>query len=833
MIKIYTSSGEELPLVNNSIKISKENNAFSDNITVYHNKYPFLIKEGKVTESFLGSKHLLVSSRNKKHSVKVQFLNETFDAELTVLGYLTDSRKCNIRFGSELLTITETSIKDFFSSYYFGDQIEYSETTNILLDQSFITEIETYKNKSYPEVDFNFPAIYIEGINSDDENFNLPSDFLNMRNLINFEFQLNSIENVYENYYNIINSNSLAPMPYLMALIERPLQSIGWALEGDFKDDELNSKILLIPDTNNNTLLQLNEGITIDYNDFSDWVSIGNPPYKRYRLYLNRFILGKHTLKITMHNIPYTSLGGVYFRIYEIDSDNNSELIFEEENIVPYTFFNYEVNFDFEVTNNNINNYYRLVYGHPFSSDPEDVDIRIINEKFDVKNFVQFHPTIELSRYIPDWSYIQLLNNIKLLRNCSIDFNEERKRVIINYNSKYISNYDYVDISRFPVKISDDSNSENISFTVQYANKESEQIDDQKNFPVPFKILTHGPQTITSSISEIEEEGQTITIYDTGIYTSESFEGKTLSLEDENGSLYNLNWKVWFDFLENSSELDIIAALPIDLVSKIQEKKKVYFNCIQFAVTKIEYSVSTKKIIEVKLYLKNINIKNSELSAPIQTPSQTIVINDVTIYTLDPYNSFVLIYTISGFTSVNLTATCQKLTQPYTDGIVYDNEVLVKNNITNATTDSVQVPLPSDDYYGWYEISLSQDGVVSNKFYLELEEPVIITPKQITWELISSSGLKGSFKLEYNFLLLDNSATILGTKRDINGNQLDPFNADNTIFKNINNMSDYPSGSIIEVEFPATGYWYVYISFSSSQSNNRPDEDSVLGFLIN
>lgn len=831
MIKIYTEDGLELPISKESVKISDENNAFSDGFKVYHSKRPFLILESPVTEKALGSRYISSNDRKKEYNVKVQFLNETFDGVITVLGYLKKSRKSNIRFGSELLTITDSSIKDFFGTYYLGDQIEYSETSNIILDQSFITQIENYENLEYPDVDFNFPSIFVKGITSENEDFNLSSDFLNQRNFITSEFVVNTLNNVYQNYYSVINSNSLVPMPYLMALIEKPLHSIGWALEGDFKEDDFNKKILIIPSVDNNTRLQINEGIVINYEDFPGWVEQGVPPFKLINFELGDLILGTHILKITFNNIPYTSLGNVNLKIFRYNDDGTVDNLFEDLNIVPHTNYNYETSFEFEVTDENKSETYYISYGHPGRANPDETDIRIINEAFEQKNFVQFHPTIELNRFIPDWTYLELLNNVKLLRNLTIDFDETRKRVVMNYNNSYIRNYDYVDLSGYPIEIIKDDNGSIISYLVNYANASNSELDDNtKQFTNSFKILTHGAQTINSTVEELEEDGVPICIYEQGPFVSKYFQGKSLSLEDENGSLFNLDWKTWIEFLENSSELEAVAYLPIDVIKQIQLKRKIYFNCIQFAVTKIDYEVSNKRLIEVKLYLRNINIKTAAFQEENPNLPQGIIINSVVLGSLYFSNIFNINYSIFGFTEINLTAICRKLTQPYFNGIIYDDTVIQKDNITNPSNDFVLLPLPPE--YGWYEITLEQNNLISNKFYIELEEPIVGATKEIKWSLISSTNSIGNFLIEYNFLLLDNTATILGTRRDINGNQLDPLESGNTLIKNITNLSDYPSGSTMEVEFPTPGYWYVYISFSSAQSNNRPDENSPVGFEI-
>lgn len=110
-----------------------------------------------------------------------------------------------------------------------------------LLDEK-VENIYTHANeiveKKYPETNYNFPKLYTDEFNLEDNAYKYFDSFINHRtnleNKIEKEFPRNRIENDTEVY----NKNIIHPMPYLLYVLKVGFKDPGFKLEGDILEDE-------------------------------------------------------------------------------------------------------------------------------------------------------------------------------------------------------------------------------------------------------------------------------------------------------------------------------------------------------------------------------------------------------------------------------------------------------------------------------------------------------------------------------------------------------------------------------------------------------------------
>ncbi|WP_064967967.1 hypothetical protein [Tenacibaculum ovolyticum] len=693
MIKIYSTSGEEINVVKSSINITKENNAFSTDFSVFHSKYPFLIKEDIVAVRNFGNRHLATAGRNKEFEVLVQFGSETHKGFLIITDYLKGSRKCNIRFGSELLTIIKTSISSFFGNHYFGAEIPYSETINTPIDpNTFMDAVSVHALKKYPEVDFCFPAMSIPDFFKEDGILK-PNTPLNFRELFGTDLQTN---NLYKsdalNFYRSLDYMSLNPMPYLMALVEKPLKSIGWKLEGDFKNDSFNEKIIIVPKVHNNTLFQINTGYVMPIDNMTN----GS---KQHIVTHDKLEKGTFSVELNLKGINNAAGVSVTALVRRGSDSLYSETIDTED---------FKGSFEFEVTEENKTENLVFLYSHQNSTTPNSGEFIIKGNSYAEKNAVLFHPTVDLKRYVPDWSFLDLLNNLKELRNLKIDIDEQRKVVSMNYNTKFLSNFDYVDLTGYIFKQKSLKNNTVGEYRISYADEPS----NGKTGSIANVFKTN-----YSDKGDFDKDGVTLAIYDGGNEVIEFFEDKSLKLDESLGSLYNIAWRDWLFFLNNSSTIQAEAYLPQIVVEQLGKKHKIYYDTIQYAVTKIDYSLSSNELIKVQMTLRNI-LRNGAVSNTdfvVSNPEKEIILNSLTRNTF----SYYLHYTLVNFTAFNGRMIAKQLTQNPDLGIEYTGKEYFEDNVSNPEKGTVSIFYLEANKTSWWELQATNfDGsVVSNKMY--------------------------------------------------------------------------------------------------------------------
>ena len=87
------------------------------------------------------------------------------------------------------------------------------------------------------------------------------------------------------------------------------------------------------------------------------------------------------------------------------------------------------------------------------------------------KVFSELHPTIELGRYLPDWTVGNYLNYLKNQFNLDITIDDFKKDISLNLNEEITSNEECAIISQSLVMRSYDI-AANSSFVLKYENDE-------------------------------------------------------------------------------------------------------------------------------------------------------------------------------------------------------------------------------------------------------------------------------------------------------------------------------------------------------------------------
>ena len=264
--------------------------------------------------------------------------------------------------------------------------------------------------------------------------------------------------------------------------------------------------------------------------------------------------------------------------------------------------------------------YFRYSNAQKFLPTNYYMEITLLNTE---KEFQQMHPTIELSRYAPDWSVGNYLNYLKNQFNIDVTLDDFKKEITLNLNEAMLLNEKPSVISKSLSMKSYDI-AANSSFVLKYQNEEDLALFITKNEIVPysnqnddfikkieskFKILPRNGSTTVLSQDVYEKEGVGLLIYDefSAPFTAENTEdGYNLNIAGSKG-IYETFFKRWLKFLVNASKCEITGYFTETEISKINKVNAVYINNQRFKIIDIETTQDLNNYQQVKMSLLTVN----------------------------------------------------------------------------------------------------------------------------------------------------------------------------------------------------------------------------------
>lgn len=599
MIKIVYNN-IELKVVRETLTLTTKNTAFSDSFSLDYSQHPFLIIEDSNTVKALGSRHILSLNKLKEYEVTVFKDNKVYFGKLKVRSYVVGARKCDLVFGSELIKILDKPIANFMPTIYFGDQVPYSESTNVEFPQQPIVDaLAIHETKSYPEVDFQFPEIYAPNFyDKEDSTFANYIDYLNHRDL--GKLKENVITQPETNLLIAENYSLFHPFIFLLSLIKYAFQNVDYNFKGSFIDANFTHSILIASKFNNNTERTI-EYVGESYQLVNDFSQAADNGYVLFEKKLSDLGMGEHGIQVDFTNIPQpvnaTSNLQITARLYP-GSGFNSIRIFT---IQPFFsggydngFFSIKKSGKFEVDSSNYDWKLEVFLFHSEQGFPQSHNILIFPWYEKPKQY-QIHPTLNLSRFSPKWTVNETLTNIKNIFNLKLDFDDSLKIVSLDFIDEYLNSSDMVDLSNYKLEIKSYDNNQSDVFKISYANNEFVRIDkngvseepviendaveiDNEFLTLPFNGTHHELN------KEDLDTGVVLVFNNSGVpNTTNEIDGQTLNLAGEKG-IANKQWRDWVKFRQNASLVELVGKLPKHIIMKIEQKKKIFYDNIVFLV---------------------------------------------------------------------------------------------------------------------------------------------------------------------------------------------------------------------------------------------------------
>lgn len=636
LVKIFSLQGVEIEYKKDSLSLKKENNSLSSDFKVPHSQFPFLVIENDVTKSVLGPSDITSIRKNKIVPVIILENGVRYYGELQQLTVLKKFRKCNLKYGSDIIPIVNKKITEFMPSLSVipgeTSPIPFSEQSSEIIagNEYWETYPVSIIGQIYPDVKFQFPTIYWlnkygVGLDNTDPWFNYQNHINNFgtNNLDQTIFLINTGV-ISGSSVTVINKNVPMPHVFLLSPLYYIFTSLGWKISGDFTTHELIKRLLMVPKKDNicKTLIApAPENVYFPSSPIFVLIegggSFDNDIY-RTEFTSSIAVDGRYKIKYSfqIENAPPGPFNWQKTEFYL----NTYGPIFKK-----FLFYNSGNNYIIqgEVEIDLVAGVKTWRYEDTYQNLPINYSIELILLA-DEKEFNQMHPTIPLGRYAPEWTVGSYLNYLKNQFNLDITLDDFKKEITLNLNEELVLNEIPAIISQ-SLSLKSYDIAANSSFVLKYENDEDEALfitqeevvpytnqddDFTKKIESKFKILPRNGYTSVLSEDIEDKDGVGLVIYDeaNAPFTSETTEnGFNLNIPGEKG-IYETFFRRWLKFLVNASNCEVTGYFTEIEISKINKAKAVYINNQRFRIIDIQTTEAANNFQEVKMRLLSVNL---------------------------------------------------------------------------------------------------------------------------------------------------------------------------------------------------------------------------------
>ncbi len=616
LISIYLR-GVELAYIRDTLSLKVDNSLFPDTLRFESNEFPFLIINNAQTDQLFGLNDISVDS-TPYYDVTIVTSEGSIPGELQVLECFSDYRKCNVRFASKLFAESKKKIRDLMpivSVINANPPLPYSDKYEGVppAPTYYNNYVNSQRRGMFPgnlwtAAQISFPTKNGDYLKEDDKWYKYRR-YLNARDG-DGNYILNILEDTPEGG-EVHNLN----VPTWNIFLLTPLKIICDNIGLKFPENLLNnpfatSLAFYSSETNLTEVTSASDKNIIDFDD-RNWkfITTNTDPNKPSRM--KQFNLGiKKPGKYVM-NYKFKALNN-YYRIAintfnHIEPVNPDEFFIEEKEFYNREYI-FDNSFEFIVTQEDIDKQRQFEFEvRAFKPvDPFEVD-HIYSNNILFKPGYMFHPTIELSRYLPDWTVGDYLDQLRLLFNIQFIELENNTVLEVQYNDKEISLIDYVDLGSIyiPSYPKNEITDLVLKFgneidTKLYVNKDSTSTnritveDKTKSIENKFK---HLPFIITDAIDKKEGIGL-ILLTNTADIPVSNVGTESFTMD----SIYDHYYKNSMEAYLQSNRLKIEHSITIFELNEIQKKRKVLINKRPYLVLELTKE-STGDLIDIKLSL--------------------------------------------------------------------------------------------------------------------------------------------------------------------------------------------------------------------------------------
>ena len=506
----------ELDLTRFKITDTVENPMFSDQ---YSSKYSFPIELDLEDDMDVALNFISFYNTNPLTYIPVLYFEEDLVSQAVM----------------EVEEIVGTKIS-FTLNYGFEEFPSWNKKLSELpLDKFEVPNIYTHAatiiSQTYPAVNYNFPQIHTDKIDTEDDIWFAFEKIINNYKL--GAFLVNDVDLVEDITY---NRNIMQPLPYLLHVVKKGFESENWEVTGNFLEHELIKKICIYADTEYYTTFE-QESMQI-FQMSADAVQIENVPVMGF--------LGTQA-QATYRVIQNIEFPGKYrivgrIKLYTMRNKRANFFIKYRNTILRYQIapasvgsivfgngfeLNYNVDIVFETLSDLQPNEITIESEQIPSTD------KIIFE-LDI-NPIRFHdvsgeaiPTvlnpnrIDLTRAVPDVTFGDLMTTLKNWFNIDLDF--QTNVVAINFLQDIVATSPTKDFTKFEVKLPRRKFQKGNKFALKFQDVNSEDYSFESIFHSSSEIST-APYVVDEKTNEIVIDGLPLPLLQrNGIQTAHAFE---------------------------------------------------------------------------------------------------------------------------------------------------------------------------------------------------------------------------------------------------------------------------------------------------------------------
>ena len=540
MIKFQTPAWE-WDLSNLGLSFNEASDYFSNKISKSFS-FPANIKITDDVAIKLGLvNHNNVSSYTNKIYGYLTLDNAFYDAYISINDTDGETAEITFFYGKEVLSVFDKNLNEL-------------PFPIIIANGGLPSFAKTQISKFWPEATHNFPKIWREDIKQK-ANYSHFEYFIN--NYVNnsgWEFPVNTTDLI-EGVNTVVNRNIMAPFPYLLEIFKIAFKSEGLEIRGEFVNDDLIKKILLVP-KNYFEKFAVTQYDNYSFNLYTRQETISGKTVNVFEKIHTPTEEGSYSLKIRVNlsnaQAQYFSLTVVqnFVTLYEAKSTNKRVVINEEIdiNIVNTDVFNpIKVELKLYSQHNSIAPYNNFTY------------------EFKEGQLNIFPETYSLADFMPDINFREFINRIKTWFNLKFDYTENA--VYINYLDNAIGALNFIDKSHLEQPKPKRKLSENNLFKLNYLNKQevffskegqiysTTDFVDQETTKIPIEVLPLEVNENKGSVTAIypeDDEDLMFCLYN-GLLGNEplavdKINNESLNLQD----VVNKCWVNWLRFRANS-----------------------------------------------------------------------------------------------------------------------------------------------------------------------------------------------------------------------------------------------------------------------------------------
>jgi hypothetical protein len=233
------------------------------------------------------------------------------------------------------------------------------------------------------------------------------------------------------------------------------------------------------------------------------------------------------------------------------------------------------------------------------------------------------HTTIDMNRYVPEWTFGTYITNLKNAFNLNVKIDDIKKDISFNFNENSNESeekviieksllYDSYDVAAFSSFVLKYQNDEDIAL---FITKEEQVIYDDidnpftKTIASKFKYMNSDATTTVITEDLVNKEGVGLLIYNENNkpYTSTATPtGYNLNINGVKG-IYETFFKRWLKFCLNASSCEVTGYFTKQELKQIVKSSSVYINNQHFRVVDVTISEASNNFEEAKISLLSVN----------------------------------------------------------------------------------------------------------------------------------------------------------------------------------------------------------------------------------